>query len=111
MSAVAFPLELVVDRYYLKDVLRAVLHSIIFHRSFEVIRPREVDIEQLGVTYVCSEDAEVENTIEDKVAALVRTVDAPGASNKVQLAVMFFERRPKKAKSWFAKSEPEVCWE
>ncbi|KAJ3040671.1 hypothetical protein HDV00_010564 [Rhizophlyctis rosea] len=68
-----------------------------------------MDIEQLGVTYVCLEDSEVENTIEDKLAALTRLLDAPGSPNKTQLAVMFFERRPKK--SWFSKSEEEVCWE
>ncbi|KAJ3278690.1 hypothetical protein HK104_002104 [Borealophlyctis nickersoniae] len=72
-------------------------------------RPREVDVEFLDLTYTRLDDPEVEKTVEDKVVGITRMIEGSGTSNKVQLAVMFFERRAKK--SWFTKTEEEVCWE
>ena len=40
----------VLDRLTAKDVLRAVLHAILFHRLFGTVRPRTMDV--LDVTMV-----------------------------------------------------------
>ena len=40
----------VLDRLTTKDVLKALLHSILFHRLFGTIKPQTIDI--LGVTMV-----------------------------------------------------------
>ncbi|KAJ3156378.1 hypothetical protein HDU89_004160 [Geranomyces variabilis] len=103
------PLDLTVDRYYLAAVLRALLHSILFHRRFTSERPVDVDIDALNVTYARLEDVEVERAVDDKVRAFERLVDPMSGRNRGQIAIMFFARRPKK--SWFSTSEEEVCWE
>ncbi|KAI8904197.1 hypothetical protein DFJ77DRAFT_481003 [Powellomyces hirtus] len=103
------PLELTVDRYYLSAVLKALLHSILFHRRFTSERPVDVDIDALNVTYARLEDVEVERAVEDKVRSFERLVEPMSGRNRGQIAIMFFARRPKK--SWFTTSEEEVCWE
>lgn len=52
--------DLALDRYYLVPVLKALLHTILFHRRFtSVERPVQVDLDALGVTYVRLDDPEV----------------------------------------------------
>jgi len=41
----------VLDRHLTKDVLRAILHSILFHRLFGTVKPKTFEI--LDVTMVC----------------------------------------------------------
>ncbi|ORX95334.1 DUF1649-domain-containing protein [Basidiobolus meristosporus CBS 931.73] len=106
MTPEVFNFDLTVERLLLKDVLRAVLHSILFHRVFGNVRPREVDF--MDLTYVAIEDAGIDKAVEEKIPAFLKTIDA-SRNQRGQLAVMFYEKRTRKA--WFSKSEEEVCWE
>ncbi|TPX69629.1 hypothetical protein SpCBS45565_g02265 [Spizellomyces sp. 'palustris'] len=103
------PVELVVDRYYLAAVMKALLHSILFHRRFTSERPMEIDLDALNVTYARLEDPELERAVDEKVRMFDKALEPLSGRNKGQIAVMFFERRAKK--SWFTKTEEEVCWE
>jgi hypothetical protein len=38
-----------VERSYLKDALRAILHTVLFHRVFANIKPRDMDILDLTI--------------------------------------------------------------
>ncbi|KAI9206466.1 autophagy-related protein [Polychytrium aggregatum] len=106
-----FPLDLTIERYYLKDVLRAIIHSILFHRSFSMTRPKDADIELLNIVYPRLDDPEIERLVEEKVAAFLRAFDpAAGGSNTGQVIIMFSERREKKS-TWFVKVSDDSCWE
>ncbi|TPX35239.1 hypothetical protein SmJEL517_g02295 [Synchytrium microbalum] len=101
-----YRLELNVDRFYLKEVLRALLHSIIYHRSFSMTRPYEVNLEALDIRL---DDPEIEGQVDEKISTFARTLDSYTGLVKGQIDVMFFEKRAKKY--WFTKAEEEVCWE
>ncbi|RKP23756.1 autophagy-related protein [Syncephalis pseudoplumigaleata] len=54
------------------------------------------------------DDPEIERTIEEKLRAFARHLDATD-SDSAQMVVGFFEKRTKQ--SWFSKAEEQVCWE
>ncbi|KAI8057081.1 autophagy-related protein [Syncephalis plumigaleata] len=91
-KAELFPIELTTDRSLLKDVLRALLHTILFHRVFITIRPMEV--EALDTFYPAIDDPDIERAIEDKLRAFARHLDATGLDS-AQMVVGFFEKRTK----------------
>ncbi|CAG8442286.1 2037_t:CDS:2 [Ambispora gerdemannii] len=122
MNPEVFPIDLTVDKSMVKDVLRALLHTVLFYRVFLNIKPREVDL--LELTYVsiddfllntfsilekaAIDDPEIEKEVEEKVMQFVHMMESHG-NQKGQIAIMFHEKRTKKA--WFSKSEEEICWE
>ncbi|CAG8500539.1 5282_t:CDS:2 [Acaulospora morrowiae] len=106
MAPEVFSIDLTIDRDFVAEVLRAILHTILFYRVFGNIRPKEVDL--LDITYSAIDDPEIEKAVEDKVEQFKSNLENNG-SHKGQIAVMFHEKRTKKA--WFSKSEEEICWE
>ena len=52
--------ELDVEYHQVKDVLRCVLHTILFNRALGLVRPREVDLALFDITYVVSTPNEAE---------------------------------------------------
>ncbi|KAF9143971.1 hypothetical protein EC957_002565 [Mortierella hygrophila] len=103
---VMFPVELTVERSYLKDALRAILHTVLFHRVFANIKPRDMDI--LDLTIPIIDDPEVDKLVDEKIAAFVKVVDS-NPQSKGQIGIMFYEKRTKRA--WFSSTSSEVCWE
>ncbi|KAF9281469.1 hypothetical protein BGZ68_006622 [Mortierella alpina] len=103
---VTFPVELTVERTLLKEALRAILHTILFHRVFANIKPRDMDI--LDLTIPVIDDPEVDKLVDEKIAAFVKAVDA-NPQSKGQIGLMFYEKRTKRA--WFSSTSSEVCWE
>ncbi|KAJ6630421.1 hypothetical protein B0H10DRAFT_985832 [Mycena sp. CBHHK59/15] len=101
-------IDLVLDRHTTKDVLQGVLHAILFHRLFGLVKPQVFEV--LDVTMPGVSDPEMEQLVNDKVDAFWRGVDS-GASKRGQITVTFSEKRPKK--SWFQVyvGEEEVPWE
>jgi Autophagy-related protein 101 len=41
---VTIPVQLRIEKRYLNDCLKAILHSILFHRTFSLIKPKEDEI-------------------------------------------------------------------
>ncbi|KAG0303043.1 hypothetical protein BGZ97_002066 [Linnemannia gamsii] len=103
---VMFPVELTVERFYLKDALRAILHTVLFHRVFANIKPKDMDILELTIPII--DDPEVDKLVDEKIAAFVKVVDA-NPQSKGQIGIMFYEKRTKRA--WFSSTSSEVCWE
>ncbi|KAF8950902.1 hypothetical protein CPC16_002346 [Podila verticillata] len=103
---VTFPVEVTIERSLLKDALRAILHTILFHRVFANIKPRDIDI--LDITIPIIDDPEIDRLVDEKIAAFVKSVDSSQQS-KGQIGLMFYEKRTKRA--WFSSSSAEVCWE
>ncbi|KAG0361684.1 hypothetical protein BG005_007551 [Podila minutissima] len=102
---VTFPVDVTIERSLLKESLRAILHTILFHRVFANIKPRDIDI--LDITIPIIDDPEIDRLVDEKIAAFAKSVDSSQQS-KGQLGLMFYEKRTKRA--WFSSSS-EVCWE
>ncbi|RKP13687.1 hypothetical protein BJ684DRAFT_15938 [Piptocephalis cylindrospora] len=79
-----FSLELTVDRPHFKEAVRAILHTILFHRIFSLVTPLELDT--LDLTYPSVEDSDVGKKIEDKIRLLTTKADvmAPQAFTEIQ---------------------------
>lgn len=129
--------ELEVESYQVKEVLRCILHTVVFNRSLGLARPREVDSELFEITYAHCGDRGIEEKIEKKLEEFCRSLEAAGAESprslgggrgsnsnsnsgsglsiggsgyrRAQLCLSFYERRAKQV--WFSKQEEQVHWE
>jgi len=99
-------IDVVLDRQTAKEVLRGVLHSILFHRLFGTVVPQTFEV--LDVTMPGVSDVEMERLIEEKVNAFWKGIES-GTNRRGQIVLTFSEKRPKK--SWFQIYEEEVPWE
>lgn len=95
----------------LPDVLRALIHTIVFQRSVGYVKPMEIEVESIpGLLYVRNDDPSLDALVEEKIAlfcrALETTVNVP---EHVQVIVTFFERHVRKG--IFGKSEERVTFE
>ncbi|KAF7300083.1 hypothetical protein MKEN_01331400 [Mycena kentingensis (nom. inval.)] len=99
-------IDLVLDRHTTKDVLQGVLHAILFHRLFGLVKPQTFDV--LDVTMPGVKDDEIEKLVNDKVEAFWRKVES-GMQRRGQITVTFSEK--KQRKTWFQSYDEEVAWE
>jgi hypothetical protein len=107
-EVVSLPSLEVEHSHQVKDVLRCVLHTILFNRALGLVRPREVDLELFNITYVQCVDRGVERTVDERVQHVLHWMEKhPGKS--VQVSLKFFEKRYKQA--WFSKQEERLYWE
>jgi hypothetical protein len=67
--------ELEVEHYQIREVLRCILHTIMFNRALGLVRPREVDSELFEITYVQCGDAATEKKIEEKIDLFLAWVE------------------------------------
>ncbi|KAF2176300.1 DUF1649-domain-containing protein [Zopfia rhizophila CBS 207.26] len=102
-------LEVFADPACVKDVVKAILHTIFFHRYFSSISPLTRDL--LDLTLPAIDDVDLETLIDQRTAALVRAIESTHQQRgRGQLAVQFFEKRRRKT-YFFGKADEEVCWE
>ncbi|KAL3725949.1 hypothetical protein ACJRO7_030915 [Eucalyptus globulus] len=101
--------ELEVGQYEIRDVLRCVLHTIIFHRALGLVRPKEIDLELFDITYVQCGDPEVEKKIEEKIEQFIGWVEKH-PNKKSQICLSFYEVKNKHG-SWFSKQIEQLYWE
>ncbi|KAJ3732493.1 autophagy-related protein [Lentinula guzmanii] len=101
-------IDLTLDRHTIKDVLRAILDAILFHRLFGLVKPKTREV--LGVTMPGVSDLDMEQLVEEKVDLFWKEIEG-GMSKRGQIIVTFSEKRPKK--SWFQVyvGEEDVPWE
>ncbi|CAK5279041.1 unnamed protein product [Mycena citricolor] len=101
-------IDLVLDRNTTREVLNGVLHAILFHRLFGLVKPQTFEV--LDVTLPGVSDTEIEQLVNEKVEAFRRSVET-GSSKRGQAGLPLQPRRPKK--SWFQvyMGEEEVPWE
>ncbi|KAI9706821.1 MAG: hypothetical protein M1820_004792 [Bogoriella megaspora] len=113
-------LEVLSDPFSLKDTVKALLHTIFFHRYFPPIRPLTRDF--LDVTLPAIDDVDLETLIDQRATALMRQMDNAGGSyggrgeggeggSRGQLAVRFFEKKRRKTYFSFGKADDDICWE
>jgi hypothetical protein len=68
----------VLDRHTTKEVLRAILHSILFHRLFGTVKPKTFEV--LDITMPGVADPETESMVNEKVDAFWKAIE--GGSDK-----------------------------
>lgn len=116
-----FVLTLSADRSNIKDVLKATLHTIFFHRFFTPLQPATQDVLEITLPYVNDED--IATLIDSKATALIRQLDSNSQQTTTSpqyssakptrgiLAVQFLERKRRKSGFFFAKADEETVWE
>lgn len=107
----SIPINVTLDRPQSKDVVRALLHAVLFHRLFGTIKPQTIDV--LDVTFPGVADPDIESLINSKVEEFWRALDTipggNGVTKKGQILIILSEKRQKKI--WFSMAEEEVPWE
>ncbi|WOL01380.1 autophagy-related protein [Canna indica] len=101
--------ELVVEPLEIQDVLRCILHTIVFHRALGLVRPRDVECEHFDITYVQCGDQQLEKKIEEKIDQFIGWVEKH-PNRKSRVCLSFFEEKNKHA-SWFGNKTERRYWE
>ncbi|KAJ2664535.1 hypothetical protein IWW48_000788 [Coemansia sp. RSA 1200] len=110
--------ELSLERSFIQDVAKALLHTIIFHRYFGNVTPKSNAILSSTVTYASVDNTDVLRTVDEKVNELMQTIPTAGES-RTRMSLHFTETKPRRksaAAAWFGKTghrgeEEEICWE
>ena len=58
------------EAFQAKEVMRAVLHTVLFTRALGVVRPRDVDCEMFDLSYATCGDPAVDAAVEARLDAL-----------------------------------------
>jgi len=113
-----YTLDVFADPACVKDIVKAILHTIFFHRYFHPITPLTRDL--LDMTLPAIDDPDIETLIDQRASAVVRSLDSSdttmgqiskGPSSRAQVIVQFFEKRRRKTYFSFGKADEEVVWE
>ncbi|KAL0721641.1 hypothetical protein Bca4012_036240 [Brassica carinata] len=67
--------ELEVESFEIREVLRCILHTIIFHRALGLIRPKDIDLELFDITYVQCGEIEVEKKIDETIEHFISWIE------------------------------------
>jgi len=98
----------ILDRSNTRDVLRALLHAILFHRLFGTVKPRTFEV--VDVTMPGVADPGIERLVEDKVDAFWRGMESGAAGRRGRIAVTFSGKQQRK--NWIGYTyEEDVPWE
>ncbi|KAF4551625.1 putative autophagy-related protein 101 [Elsinoe fawcettii] len=117
-KAPEYTLDIFADRSCVKDVVKAILHTIFFHRYFTPLEPKTHDL--FDVTLPVVNDVELETLIDQRAVTLARQfeispygasgTDARLEGGRGQVVVQFMEK--KRRKGWFGgKADDELVWE
>lgn len=101
--------ELEVEHYQIREVLRCILHTIVFHRALGLVRPKDVDLELFEITYVQCGDVELEKKIDEKIEHFMSWVEKH-PNKKSQICLSFYEVKSKQP-SWFTNKIERLYWE
>ncbi|KAH6654322.1 DUF1649 domain protein [Truncatella angustata] len=115
-----FILDVFADPASVHDVVRAILHTIFFHRFFPSITPHSREV--LDITLPFVQDQELDTMIEKRTAELERELSAErthaphsaAAGGRGNISIQFFEK--KRRKTWYMRAaygggDEEICWE
>ncbi|KAK3222912.1 hypothetical protein Dsin_009937 [Dipteronia sinensis] len=101
--------ELDVEHFEIREVLRCILHTIVFHRALGLVRPKDIDLELFEITYVQCGDVEVEKKIDEKIEQFISWVEKH-PNKKSQICLSFYEVKNKQ-QSWFTNKIERLYWE
>ncbi|KAJ0963403.1 hypothetical protein J5N97_028525 [Dioscorea zingiberensis] len=101
--------ELEVEHIEVREVLRCILHTIMFHRALCLVRPKDTDSELFEITYVKCGDDELDRKIEERIDQLIIWTKKH-TNKKILICLSFYEIKNKQAK-WFNNKIERVYWE
>nr|XP_016490894.1 PREDICTED: autophagy-related protein 101-like isoform X1 [Nicotiana tabacum] len=101
--------ELDVNQFEIREVLRCIFHTIVFHRALGLVQPKEIDLELFDITYVQCGDVEVERKIDEKTTQFIDRVEKH-PNRKHQISLSFYEVKNKQA-TWFTNKVERHYWE
>eukprot|EP00877_Chromochloris_zofingiensis_P011959 jgi/Chrzof1/7016/Cz02g07220.t1 len=97
------------ELHQVREVLRCVLHTIIFNRALGHVKPRDVDSELFDITYVNCNDLEVDARVEAKISEFCQFIERR-PQEVAQLCLSFYEPRRRQL-GWFGKRDERLYWE
>lgn len=101
--------ELEVEHFEIREILRCILHTIMFHRALGLVRPKDVDMELFDITYVQCGDVELEKKIDEKIEQFICWVEKH-PNKKSQVCLSFYEVKNNK-NMWFSNKVERLYWE
>ncbi|XP_042008167.1 autophagy-related protein 101-like [Salvia splendens] len=101
--------ELDVEHFEIREVLRCILHTILFHRALGLVRPKDIDLELFEITYVQCGDVELERKVDEKIDQFLDRVDKH-PNKKNQICLSFYEVKNKQP-TWFTNKVERLYWE
>jgi len=101
--------ELDVEHFEIREVLRCILHTILFHRALGLVRPKDIDLELFEITYVQCGNSELEKQIEQKIDQFIDRVEKH-PNKKNQICLSFYEVKNKQS-TWFNNKVERLHWE
>lgn len=103
--------ELEVEQFHLKEVLRSVLHTILFSRSLGKLKPVEYVSDVLDLTYARCGVTAMDKQVEEAIENFTQSLSPVGPDlSRGTLVLAFFEKR-KRYYFGVAKSTENVYWE
>jgi len=102
--------DLEVEHFEIREVLRCILHTIVFHRALGLVRPKDVDLELFDVTYVQCGDVELEKKIDEKIEHFISWVEKHPNKKSQQICLSFYEVKNKQP-YWFTNKIERLYWE
>ncbi|KAI0312435.1 autophagy-related protein [Amylostereum chailletii] len=101
-------IDLILDRHNIRDVLRALLHAILFHRLLGTVKPRTFEV--LDVTMPGVTDPAMERLVDEKVDAFWKGMEN-GANKRGRITLTLSDKRQRKTWPFGLTVEDEVPWE
>ncbi|XP_047311383.1 autophagy-related protein 101 [Impatiens glandulifera] len=101
--------ELEVEHFEIREVLRCILHTILFHRALGLVRPKDVDLQLFEITYVQCGDIGLEKKVDEKIDQFIERVEKH-PNKKNQICLSFYEMKKTQA-TWFSNKVERLYWE
>jgi len=102
--------DLDVEAYQVKEVLKVLLHSIIFQRALGECGVRDSESDLFDLAYVQCDSQPISQQVEAYAEAFSSAVDKAEATRRAQICVSFVERRSRTSFGLF-RSDEKVTWE
>jgi hypothetical protein len=103
------PIE--VERFQVKEVLKALLHTIIFQRALGAQQMRDTDSDLFDLSYVRSDSRAIDAKVEEQTEAFGKALERDETMAAHQVCLSFFERRVRPSTFGLFRSEEKVVWE
>ncbi|PWZ26231.1 hypothetical protein Zm00014a_032078 [Zea mays] len=86
-----------------------ILHTIFFHRTLSLVRPKDVDCDFLDITYVQCGLPELEKEVDEKIDQFSAWVEKH-PNRRSQICLSFFDEKHRHP-GWFVNKTERIYWE
>ncbi|XXQ34218.1 Autophagy-related protein 101 [Plasmodiophora brassicae] len=108
MNLQKFSMEAIeMEKFRVRTVLRALVHTILFNRALGPIRIRDVECEGIQMRFTAIDDERIVESVERKIEATYAALERDGQGT---VTLSFYEKRPVKT-LFFATRDEKIIWE